>query len=453
MANGQQLPDGLSEEIERHIDTLQQQAGKRFGDPREPAARLGALGRRGLDARDDGHDPQPRPERRRGRGARLEHGQPALRLRLVPPADPDVRRGRRGRRRAPLRAGADRPQGRARRAAGRRARRERPARAGRHLQAALRGRDRQPVPAGRARPAGACRASRLRLVGHAAGAGLPPRAPDRRRPRHRRQRRRDGLRQQGRGLRHRRRVHARPVHRRAGALRRVSRRRAGRGRGRRDPDAAAAGLDGAAAAGGVRPADRHHAPARGALQGRAGHRVHGRGGPALPAADALGQAHRRRRAEGGGLDGGRGPDLTRGGRRPDRPGAARPAAAPDDRPVRAARGRRARPERLAGRGLRRGRARRRPRRGARQGGGERDPRPLGDDPGRHPRPDPGRGDPDRARRDDLARGRRGARDGQALRRRLRGADDRPRQAHARDRRRSSSPRATRSRSTAAPAGS
>ena len=82
-------------------------------------------------------------------------------------------------------------------------------------------------------------------------------------------------------------------------------------------------------------ADRHDAPARGALQGRAGHRVHGRGGPALPAADALGQAHGRGRAEGRGLDGRRGPDLARGGRRPDRPGAARPAAAPDDRPLRA----------------------------------------------------------------------------------------------------------------------
>jgi pyruvate,orthophosphate dikinase len=36
MANGQQLPDGLSEEIERHIDALQQQTGKRFGDPENP---------------------------------------------------------------------------------------------------------------------------------------------------------------------------------------------------------------------------------------------------------------------------------------------------------------------------------------------------------------------------------------------------------------------------------
>jgi pyruvate,orthophosphate dikinase len=36
MANGQQLPDGLPEEIEQHIDTLEQQTGKRFGDPQDP---------------------------------------------------------------------------------------------------------------------------------------------------------------------------------------------------------------------------------------------------------------------------------------------------------------------------------------------------------------------------------------------------------------------------------
>ncbi|HEV8099621.1 MAG TPA: pyruvate, phosphate dikinase, partial [Gaiellaceae bacterium] len=36
MANGQQLPDGLSEEIEQHIDALQQRTGKRFGDPQNP---------------------------------------------------------------------------------------------------------------------------------------------------------------------------------------------------------------------------------------------------------------------------------------------------------------------------------------------------------------------------------------------------------------------------------
>src|SRR6188508_386534 len=36
MANGQRLPDGLSEEIEQHIDTLVQRTGKRFGDPQDP---------------------------------------------------------------------------------------------------------------------------------------------------------------------------------------------------------------------------------------------------------------------------------------------------------------------------------------------------------------------------------------------------------------------------------
>ena len=36
MANGQQLPDGLPEEIEQHIDALEQRTGKRFGDPENP---------------------------------------------------------------------------------------------------------------------------------------------------------------------------------------------------------------------------------------------------------------------------------------------------------------------------------------------------------------------------------------------------------------------------------
>ena len=47
-------------------------------------------------------------------------------------------------------------------------------------------------------------------------------------------------------------------------------------------------------------------------------------------------------------------------------------------------------------------------------------------PGRHPRADPGERRPHRARRHDLARGGGGARDGQAVRRGLRGAQGRPR---------------------------
>ncbi len=36
MANGQQLPDGLPHEIERHIESLQAKSGKRFGDSQDP---------------------------------------------------------------------------------------------------------------------------------------------------------------------------------------------------------------------------------------------------------------------------------------------------------------------------------------------------------------------------------------------------------------------------------
>ena len=82
----------------------------------------------------------------------------------------------------------------------------------------------------------------------------------------------------------------------------------------------------------------------------------------------------------------------------------------------------------------------RPRRAARRGG--RDPRPLGDEPGRHPRPDRREGHPHRARRHRLARGAGRARDGQALRRRLRRADDRPRAAESRRSAATPSPRAT-----------
>ena len=347
--------------------------------PRRPAPRLRPLRRRDLDARDDGHDPQPRPRRRRGRRAREGDRERALRERLLPAADPDVRRGRRRRRRATLRAGAHRPEGGARRQAGRRALGGRPGRAGRDLQADLRRGERRPVPAGRPLPAGEGRSRRLRLLGRAARAGVPAHVRDPRRPRHRRQRRPDGLRQQGRGLRHGRLLHARPVDGGAPALRRVPPERAGRGRRGRDPHTRADRADGRAHARGLRAAGGHVAPAGGALPRHAGHRVHRRGRHALPAPDAHGEADGRRGAAGGGGDGRRSADLEGGGCGADRPGAARPAPPPDDRPD----GRRAGggegPERLAGRGLGRDRLRRRHGGGAGEGGGERDPRPLGDD--------------------------------------------------------------------------
>jgi pyruvate, orthophosphate dikinase len=36
MRNGQRLPDGLESEIEQHLDELERQTGKRFGDPKDP---------------------------------------------------------------------------------------------------------------------------------------------------------------------------------------------------------------------------------------------------------------------------------------------------------------------------------------------------------------------------------------------------------------------------------
>ena len=105
-------------------------------------------------------------------------------------------------------------------------------------------------------------------------------------------------------------------------------------------------------------AARDDAAARAALPRHAGHRVHRRGGAALPAPDARGEAHGGCGAQGGGRHGRRGPDLARGGRRAHRPGAARPAPAPDARPERDLRRRGDGSERKPGRGVREDRLRR-----------------------------------------------------------------------------------------------
>ena len=80
--------------------------------------------------------------------------------------------------------------------------------------------------------------------------------------------------------------------------------------------------------------------------------------------------------------------------------------------------------------------------GTRTRGRGRHPRALGDEPGRHPRPDRGQGHSDGARRHRLARSAGRARDGQAVRRGLLRADDRPRAEGRHDRRPHSSPRAS-----------
>ena len=308
MAAGE-VPDGLDAEVDEHVASLEERSRQAVRRPVRPAARLGPLGRRGLDARDDGHDPQPRAQRRRRRGARRGHRQPAVRLRLVPAADPDVRRGRRRDRRprcSRARSGAEG----ARAACGRTS--SSTADDLRELVATFKAiyerEVRDAVPAGCPRAAPPARPRRLRLVGHrrarrstaartrsrttsappstssrwCSATRATPRAPVSASPATRRRARR--------------------------ALRRVPRQRAGRGRRRGDPHPRADRADARAAARGVRPARRDARPARGALPRHAGHRVHGRGRRALPAPDAHREAHRAGRAAGRGRDGRRGAD-------------------------------------------------------------------------------------------------------------------------------------------------
>ena len=66
----------------------------RLGDPSDPATR--PLGREVLDARDDGHRPQPGPQRPQREGSRPRHLGRALRLRLLPALHRPVRPHRAG---------------------------------------------------------------------------------------------------------------------------------------------------------------------------------------------------------------------------------------------------------------------------------------------------------------------------------------------------------------------
>ncbi len=266
---------------------------------RRPAARQRPVRGAGLDARDDGHHPRPRPDA-------VDDGRsgPLDRRRGVRPGVPGTARDRlpdhRRRRRRPRRPVAAAP---------------------------TRDRGRLPVVGKRPRghlPAQGGHPGRSRDSGDGPG---------------------DGLRQPRPGLRDRRRLHPRSGDRRAGPLRRRPVRRSGRGRGRRDPrDRADRGAR-VAAPGGRRgaacPCDRPRAPLRRHVR----HRVHDRGrapldapGPGRQAQPASGPADGRRH--------GRGPRLPvdpRRGRRADPTAARRPAddrhgperrrSAADDRPA------------------------------------------------------------------------------------------------------------------------
>ena len=293
----------------------------------EPAPRLGAIRRRGVDAGHDGHDPESRPERRDGARPRRGIGQRTVRVRLLPPPRSDVRRRRHGTqagdrsrprpvRRDPRRA-EEGEEGEARhRPLGRRSED-----AGRAVQGGDPEEDGQDVPAGSEGTALGLDLRRVPLVEQPARGQVPRAVRDQGTPRHGRQRPGDGVRQHGRRLRHGRRVHAEPVDRREPVLRRVPHERAGRGRRRRHPHASSDHRAREGHADVLPRARRHPREARVALPRDAGRRVHDRARHPVHAADAQRQAHGRRRRADRGRDGGRQDD------RQERSAAARHARA------------------------------------------------------------------------------------------------------------------------------
>ena len=205
---------------------------------RRPAARLGPQRRARVDAGHARHGPQPRLERRVGRGPRPHDRQRALRVGLISPLRADVRKRLPGDQGRALR-GADRgEQARARGGGRRRARRGRAEGADRPLQGGLRGGDGRGLPAGSAGAAAPGDRRRVRLVDGRARGQLPALQPHPRRVGHGRQRAADGVRQPRRRVVLGRRVLARRGDRRAQAVGGLPAQRAGRGRGVRSAHAA-----------------------------------------------------------------------------------------------------------------------------------------------------------------------------------------------------------------------
>ena len=84
-------PETLDAEVDRRARARREERRRGARRRSEAAARQRALGRARVDARHDGHDPEPRPERRRpSRGSRRARTI-ALRDRRVPPLRRDVR--------------------------------------------------------------------------------------------------------------------------------------------------------------------------------------------------------------------------------------------------------------------------------------------------------------------------------------------------------------------------
>ena len=170
--------------------------------PGQPAPRERPLRSEVLDARDDGHGPEPRPERGDAPGAHRAHRQRAVRLGRLPAVHPDVRPDRDGREGRAVRPRPRGTQGRDQRGRpGHGPDGRRPEGAGRGVQGDRpRGHGRG-LPDRPERPARQGDQGRLRQLVRQAGPRLPSEPKDRGRPRDRGQRRLDGLRQHGRRLR------------------------------------------------------------------------------------------------------------------------------------------------------------------------------------------------------------------------------------------------------------
>ena len=294
------LPAGL-DDGDRRAHRAARGAGRQaLRRRRRPAARLGALGRRGLDAGDDGHDPEPRPERRGGRRAR--------RARRATRASRATRTGGSSRctarsSTASTASASSRRSATLKRGAACSRTSISPPTTSRELvetfKRDLRERDGRRVPAGPARAAAAVRSRGLRVVEHAARAGLPPRRTGSRTtsaPRSTSCRWCSATRatRSATGVCFTR----DPSTGEHGAVRRVPRERAGRGRRRRHPHAASRS---SGCASGCRRRTTQ------LLETMARLEQHYRDmqdieftvedGHALPPADARGEAHRRGRAE------------------------------------------------------------------------------------------------------------------------------------------------------------
>ncbi len=291
--NKNSVPKDISEEIAQALADLEKKMGKKLGDAIRSAAGERALRRQVLHARHDEHHPQSGLERQNRRGPGQKERQSALRLRLLSPLHPDVRRSgarhRHAQVRSHLRRAQEEGEGQARyRPVGRR-----PEGHHRRLSEAGEERERQAVSAGPARAARhVARRGVPFLVGQERG-HLPAHGKDSRRNRHRRQRASHGVRQSGRDFGHRRRFHAQSGHRREGLLGRVPDERARRRRGGGHSHAAAHLGSGSRHARRLSPASRYHQQPRKALSRHAGFRVHHRERQAVYAANAQWQAHRR----------------------------------------------------------------------------------------------------------------------------------------------------------------